>query len=136
MIALTCISWSIARNRTNTIRSRAEPYGVSNPRKPISDNDSARLLEGNLQLRRISVLIRVLLQYGIPWILENPDPSTVFWTDELREFANDPMAESITIDQCAFGTPWRKRTRLSCGNCDSIDLDAWAQYRCRGKSHL
>ena len=105
MIALTCVSWSIARNRTNTIRSREEPYGVSNPRQPFSANDSARLLEGNLQVRRIIVLIRVLHELGIPWILENPDSSIVFWTQELRAFIGDHRVQSITIDQCFFGTP-------------------------------
>ena len=52
MIAITCVSWSVARNRTNVIRNSAYPWGLpepANPDKPFSDKDRSRLADGNLQ---------------------------------------------------------------------------------------
>ena len=58
MIAITCTSWSTVRNRTNTLRSKLEPWGLLKPRKPFSLKDNQRLLEGNLQARRLFALLK------------------------------------------------------------------------------
>ncbi len=72
MIAITCTSWPQARNRTNVIRTRHEPWGVSHPHKPFSEKDRLRLREGNLQVRRLIPFLRILHKLKIPWIIENP----------------------------------------------------------------
>ena len=51
MLATPCTSWSLARNRTNVIRSRRYPWGIRNPLKPLSDRDRASLKLGNATMR-------------------------------------------------------------------------------------
>eukprot|EP00974_Lingulodinium_polyedra_P035044 3367784-Lingulodinium_polyedra.AAC.1 len=85
-----CTSWSVARNRTNTIRSRLEPWGVSSPRKPFSDLDCQRLEEGNRTLRATLRVVRALQQQSLPWVLENPASSTMWAVPELQTLAARP----------------------------------------------
>ena len=132
MVAITCTSWSVARNRTNVIRTRREPWGVSSPLKPFSEKDEAALRSGNLQLRRLLPLLRLLTDLGIPWILENPASSNIWWVPALMRLMNHKRCEAILIDQCAFGQPWRKRTRLLCANCDPHDVHLLSMRRCSG----
>ena len=67
----------MARNHTNTIRSREEPWGVKGPRKPLSEKDEESLRLGNLQLRRLLPLLRDLKHFDIPFGLENPASSYI-----------------------------------------------------------
>ena len=133
MIAIECRSWGIARHRTNVIRSRAEPWGVSEPIKPFSDNDWEALKSGNLQARRILKLINYIHVLGVPWAVENPVSSILWWVPGFLKLANDPKVYVKMVDQCAFGTPWRKRTRLMFGNCDYADISLCDQHVCSGR---
>ncbi len=127
MIAITCISWSVARNRTNVIRTRLEPWALiapQDPLKPFSDKDVQRINAGNLQLRRLLPLLRLLVKYKIPFILENPGSSNIWWIPQLRALLRSRGVHLIEIDQCFFGRPWRKRTKLLCGFLDEQDLES------------
>ncbi len=39
----------------------------------------------------------------------------------------------IFVDQCSWGTPWRKRTRLLCAFIDAHDVDPLRSHVCHGK---
>ncbi len=133
MIAITCTSWSVARNRTNVRRTAAQPWGVIDPIKPFSERDLASLAAGNLQLRRLLPLLKDLQLMQVPWILENPATSNIWHVPALKRISRERGAEVILVDQCAFGAPWRKRTRLLCCNCDGQDVLALSSFRCHGR---
>ncbi len=133
MIAITCRSWSTARNWTNVLRSKAEPWGLSQPLRPWSERDLERLAEGNLQLERILPLLHTLVRCNIPFALENPAPSYMWHTPELQAIAEHKHATLAVVDQCAWRRPWRKRTRLLCFGLDSADVEHLASHRCTGK---
>ena len=133
MMAIVCTSWTTARNRTNTIRSRAEPWGVAHPRKPLSDLDVGRLREGNDQVRKLLKFLKLLHRLRIPWCIENPANSVLWWVPQLRRYLNCRRVNEVVVDQCSFGRPWRKRSRLWFGNCDAVDVEALETCRCEGK---
>eukprot|EP00959_Pyramimonas_sp_CCMP1952_P060919 1272484-Pyramimonas_sp.AAC.1 len=91
------------------------------------------LRTGNLQARRILKLITYIHVLGIPWAVENSSTSLLWWVPGFLQFAKDPRVYVKTFDQCAFGTPWRKRTQLMFGNCDPIDVTMCGKYVCHGR---
>ena len=118
MLAPECRSWSNARARTNAIRSKTEPWGVAFPSKPLTANDIAALKSGNKQVRAVISLLRVFDRLKIPWALENPRSSYLWATPEFLQMANYPWIETRRIDQCAFGTAWKKSTLLMFSRCE------------------
>ena len=132
MLATPCTSWSVARNRTNVIRSRFEPWGVRHPPKPISAKDSESLRLGNLTMRSTLRLIKLFTRLGIPWALENPFSSNMWWVPALRKYWESGKAQLIVVDQCAWGRPWRKRTRILISGCDAQDIAALERRHCSG----
>ena len=71
------------------------------------------------------------LRNGVPGILENPQTSRVSHTAEVQRFLA-AGARIVVLDQCRFGTKWRKSTSLLCCNLDSVDM-ASLERRCSGK---
>ena len=119
MLAPECRSWSIARMRTNVISSASEPWGVARPLK-----------RGNKHIPAVLQLLGTLLKYRVPWALENPQSSLLWKTPDFPKLLLRPDVSSCVFDQCAFGTPWRKRTRVMFGMCDYDDIEALGTYKC------
>ena len=134
MIATPCTSWSVARNRTNVIRNRFEPWGIRLPLKPLSERDKASLDMGNRTMKATLLLIRCFEKEGIPWCLENPASSNMWHVPQLRALLKRPHIQLVEIDQCSFGQPWRKRTKLLFSRCDVQDVEAMAsKHHCGGR---
>ena len=91
------------------------------------------LAEGNLPVRRLLPLLRTLQKYKIPFIVENPATSNVWHVPGIRALLQSAQAEFVVVDQCFWGTPWRKRTGLLCSDCDSSDTYALSLCRCHGR---
>ena len=125
MFATPCTSWSIARNRTNVIRSRAEPWGVRHPAKPLSEKDKLSLDLGNKTMRSTLRLLKLSTRLNIPWaLLENPFSSNMWHVPALRRYSDSGVARLAYVDQCAWGRAWRKRTRILIFGCDDADVSA------------
>ena len=77
---------------------------------------------GNATLRAAISLIKVFHKLKIPWILEHPHASFAFQTPELKEIMAQTNVSAAVLDQCRYGTPWRKRTRVLCGHVTDQDL--------------
>ena len=134
MLATPCTSWSMARNRTNVIRNRLEPWGIRFPAKPLSERDKASLDMGNRTMRATLELIRCFEQEGVPWCLENPATSNMWHVPQLMALARKSHVQLIEVDQCSFGQPWRKRTTLLFSRCDAQDVQALAdKHKCCGR---
>ena len=132
MLATPCTSWSVARNRTNVIRSRGEPWGVQFPKKPLSVKDAESLRLGNKTMRSTLKLLRLFTKLKIPWALENPFSSNMWWVPALRKYCESGVARLAFVDQCAWGRPWRKRTNILIHGCDPVDIDALERNQCTG----
>ena len=127
MLAPECKSWSTMQFLATPVRSQSSPWGVPGLAPP-------RLLavqRGNTLMRASLKLIRMLLRFHVPFALEHPGRSLFWATSEAQALERHPAVQSVVIDQCAFGTRWRKRTRIMFGFCDGLDLDALATRRCR-----
>ena len=129
MMAPPCTTFSIARDRTKVIRSRAYPWGL--PADQLTPAELEKVEEGNRCFEAAFELIHHLNRHRIPWILENPATSKCWFLKPIQDLLLDPACTLITLDFCQFGTPWRKATSLLCGNLDSQDLQR-LQRRCRG----
>ena len=130
MLAPPCTSFSIARDRTRVIRSREQPWGVD--MTGASQNDQRALETGNRTMRATLKILRWLNQHKVPWLLENPHMSRMWWIPELRAAVQAAKGHYRLCDFCAYGTPWRKRTTIACGNLDEADTMAISRL-CNGK---
>ena len=112
-VGLPCNTWSRARKNDGQgpppLRSDSNVYGLSG----LGHADAAKVIEANLLLRHVARLLSLCCVLGIPWILENPDTSRVFLTEEIRCLVEQGAVFTVT-DMCQFGTPWKKRTKFLC----------------------
>ena len=128
MLAPPCSSFSCARDRTAVIRTRLEPWGVSGE---VSPKDAERLEVGNSTARSAIVIAKAFHKKGLPWIIENPHSSKIWWLPPMLELASLSGVEAVVTDFCMFARPWRKRTLLLCGNIKEEDRARLCR-RCSG----
>ena len=133
MLAPPCASWGPAGNRSFPVRTSERPWGK--PDEELTEKQHARVALGNATMRAALILIRLFDRLRIPWILEHPHASFCFKTVEMIAIMKWPRVVEVVPDQCRFGTPWRKRTRLLCGNIDEQDLTR-LRLRCTGSGGL
>ena len=100
--------------------------------KPWSDNDHRALETGNSTMKSALNLAKICLRCGVPFALENPATSIVWQTPEVKWLLARPGVEYVTVDFCFWKTPWRKRTGIIFGNCDSADLLSLSRCKCSG----
>ena len=131
MLAPPCASFSPARDRTGALRSRDFPMGLPN----LSEPDRLRVESGNACLEAAAKLLNVFHSAGLPWILENPHASKMWWHPRLEQLHSDSLVTVVVADFCQFNRPWRKRTRFLCGNINPDYLCRLAK-RCEGKGGL
>ena len=119
MLGPPCTSFSIARDRTLQIRSKDWPYGL-----PGLSPDMKRVVEdGNATALAAAKNCRWLYNARVPFILENPHSSRIWYIDEYKALAGLERVEVVVADYCQFGTKWRKRTRFLCSDICDCDLD-------------
>ena len=131
MLAPPCSSFSPARDRTRVIRSRAFPWGIAG----VPPHEVEKLEVGNACILAALKIIKTLDRHGVPWVLENPHSSKMWYLPPLVDFQNSCHTTTIVTDFCQWGTRWRKRTRLLAGNINPIDLER-LQKICRGSRGL
>ena len=133
MLATPCTSFSCARDRTRVIRSREAPWGLEGP--SLSSNDRASLAAGNATCWATVLLLRHLNRHRVPWILENPWSSKLWWIPEIAEEIRKGRGIEIMTDFCQWGTEWRKRTRLMGGNLPAEDVAKLARHCCGSRGY-
>jgi len=130
MLAPPCSSFSLARNRY-PVRSAQYPAGLPH----LRDHDRESVRVGNLCFSVSVYVISLCNQYRVPFAMENPMGSYM-WRQE--EFLNSvlPSATILDIHQCAFGSRWRKATKLVLGNDSETGKLATTfpqKLKCHGK---
>ena len=121
MLAPPCGSFGPAGNRRYPGRTSDLPWGK--PAAELTEVQQQRVLDGNRTLKAAMKLIRLFHRLHIPWVFEHPHSSFAFKTDELTKIASAEHVHERVLDQCRFGTPWRKRTRLLMGHIDPQDTE-------------
>ena len=106
--------------------------GVREPKKPLSVKDGESLLLGNRTMRSTLKLLRLFTKLKIPWALENPFSSNMWWVPALRKHWESGVAQLAFVDQCAWGRPWCKRTHILIHGCDPVDIAALERNQCTG----
>ena len=129
MLAPPCSSFSIMNQSVS--RSREDPWGTS-----IQPSYSAwqKIQAGNACARAAFKIINRCLAANIPWALEHPRSSRLWHTPQAKRLLQRPHVFLVHLDQCQFGTPWRKATSIMCGNVCEQDL-VHVQKRCRPNRH-
>ena len=106
--AFPCSTWSIARRPM--IRSQKEIFGMASA---LKDVELCKLLEaGNATMKTAVEVAHACLRSRTPAIFENPHSSLAWKTKAWQALAKKSDVQQVVLDQCRFGTPWRKRTRL------------------------
>ena len=131
MLAPPCSSFSPARDRTRVIRSRAFPWGIAG----VPPHEVEKLEVGNACILAALKIIKALDRHGVPWVLENPHSSKMWYLPPLVDLQNSCHTTTIVTDFCQWGTRWRKRTRLLAGNINPIDLERLQRF-CRDSKGL
>ena len=104
--APVCASFS--RAITPAVRSHQHPKGVPWASEVMKE----KLKEGNIHLRFVCLMIGTCIVLGVHYWFENPDSSHMWYQKEVRDLPKNACDKFFRTDFCAYGTPWRKRTRF------------------------
>ena len=104
---------SMSRAITPSWRSAAEPYGIVG----LTQAQQKKVSEGNEFAKFVAKVCAACLRRSIPFWVENPVASFLWWIPEVVSISRSPGVGFWTVDFCAFGTPWRKRTRFLTTTC-------------------
>jgi hypothetical protein len=99
----------------------------------LSGHDRQTATTANKLADRTFELIDLAYSQGIPGCEENP-ASSLLWSmrDRVGFIKRDGVVDRI-VDQCAYGTSYRKRTRLRCWHFDVVDHE---RRRCQSTSRV
>ena len=78
----------------------------------LSEKDQARVEAGNADLAFICLVIDECIRANVMCVIENPITSRLWATPQMQKRLAQ-AAGVHTVDYCAFGELWRKRTRLA-----------------------
>jgi hypothetical protein len=128
MLAPPCSSFSLARTRNSVIRTKENPWGISG----LDERLQKQVEDGNRVMRACIHLFTTCQQKGVPAAFEQPSTSYALHTPEMLAIVELPNVVSLLVDFCAYGTRWRKRTRLILCNVDADDIERLRRRRCTG----
>ena len=116
MVAPPCSSWSMMNRSVS--RTHSDPWGVNGQPSPVAFE---KVKVGNSCARAALRIIRDCNKFNLPWALEHPRSSRLFWTREFQNLMQQDNVIICDLDQCQYGTPWRKSTRVLVGNVPEQD---------------
>ena len=96
----------------------------------LSPSDALKVSRGNCLARFSFGLFSLCRTLRIPVVLENPSTSWLWSLPGALALARLYNVRDVDVDFCAFGTPWRKRTRLRFCH---LDLSGLQEARCSGR---
>ena len=118
MLAPPCGSFSNALFWTGRLQSSREPWGLS---KGLNAKQRAKVLAANKIVRAIIGCVKALHKAGLPWIVEKPETSVIWFLPFFANIVDSPSVRVVQADHCRFAKQWKKRTRFICGNIDDDD---------------
>eukprot|EP00438_Fugacium_kawagutii_P003851 Skav230672 [mRNA] locus=scaffold2185:329965:335309:- [translate_table: standard] len=106
-----CHSFSRARDRPGgppRLRSDQHPMGLTG----LRDCDQRKVTEGNKLMRFSTSVLLAAIQLHIPFTLENPRNSRLWLCGSVRNVMRRRATTQVDVTFCAFGTPWKKPTKI------------------------
>ena len=90
----------------------------------LSPTHRDKVSVGNRLMRVTARLARAALQLHVPGSVESPSSSRLWHAPPFVRLGADDRVISVTFDFCAFGTRWRKRTRVLfwCLNLQALNV--------------
>jgi hypothetical protein len=110
------------------LRSPDQVRGL--PPHMLCAGDRQALKTSNLLADRAGALLRLARKRGIPGGEENPHSSYLWNFPDRQRFVSDQNTHAHCVDYCAFGRPFRARTRLMVFNMSVEHTD---KLRCHGR---
>jgi len=117
---------SFSSSNTQVSRTLDDPWGQNPQSCPAAVLSVAK---GNHCMRATLSIIKSLEAKHIPWILEHPRTSKCWYIVYLKRLLQRLHITACYLDQCAYGTRWKKATTLLCSRIDECSL-ARLQKRC------
>ena len=78
----------------------------------LSSHDQKKLNTGNQLFSFTLRLLRLCNQFRVPFVLENPKSSLAWSMPPMNKFRYKCSPQTIDLDYCQFGEPWRKPTKF------------------------
>lgn len=78
----------------------------------LSSRDQKKLSTGNRLFSFTLRLLTLCSEYRVPFVLENPKSSLAWNMPPLSKFSYKYKPQTIVLDYCQFGEPWRKPTKF------------------------
>ena len=101
--------------------------------EPLREVDKAALRLGNATLDFTIETLGACVDTNTPACLEQPRNSYMWADRKLRRVLARGHVVFLDVDQCAFGRPWKKTTRLAFVCCRDADFARLTRARCRGR---
>jgi len=125
---------SFSRAVTPAVRDTEHPFG-----KPfISENMEKKVRVGNAHAAFMLRILQWCEDHEMPYWAENPDGSFLWLLPPWIQTGIGSCARSYRFDQCRYGTPWRKRTRVATNTrlagLRELCLGCHSHLHLRGKS--
>lgn len=108
------------------LRSAQQPRGLAG----LTGKDLRRIRDANAVSDRAAILLRIGYERGLVGGEENPASSILWLTKQRLQQAKLDNVEDFVVDHCAFGTPYRARTRFRLFNVGQLPL--LHEKRCSG----
>ena len=124
-VGTPCNSFSRARDQPGgppPLRSDSHPLG-------LEPADAAKVRIGNFLLRFTVRFLFLCLSLGISATCENPAKSRLWICPPMFSFLRRRQVQNVVTEFCAYGTAWRKSTRIVGVH---IDLSYIGAMRCVG----
>ena len=115
MLATPCATFSVARDGSSKIRSHEVPWGLEG----LGEKQQIAVEIGNSLARATLTIVAACLATKTPAIVENPRSSRLFALPEIKKLQENCI--TAKVDQCLFGTKWKKPTTLLCFNVAGND---------------
>ena len=109
------------------LRSPAHPEGLPD----LPPREHALLQLSNKLAQAAGHVLRLAVAARIPCGEEKPATSFLWLRPDRMHMQQSSSCSSYRIDYCAFGTPWRARTRLNVMHC--MHDPKLAQKQCHGR---
>ena len=120
-----CNSFSRARDRPGgppRLRSDKHPMGLPG----LAEHLYRKVRDGNVLMRFSCWVLRLAISLHIPFTLENPHRSRLWICPPVLQILRRKVVVWKEIHFCAFGTPWKKPTRILRVHI-SLDILDWCR---------
>ena len=111
-IAIPCKSFTFAAGRTDRVlRPLITPWDVDG----LGHDLQLKVADGDRIAKATADVLTKCLHYRTPVSFENPETYYLWRLPEIIGLCN--IGRTVDFHQCAFGSPWRKFTRICFMEC-------------------